>query len=416
MPLRPDDRQHKRYLDLAARIAWRGWGLVEPNPMVGCVIVRSGSDGSSRIVGIGHHRRFGGLHAEREALASCARLGEPGAARGATAYVTLEPCNGQGKQPPCVEALKQAGVARVIFAERDPSENKGGGAEALARSGTECVRSGASFWASRTSAPWRKHRATGLPWVILKLAQTIDGKVATRSGDSKWISDEHSRRWVHLVRGRVQGILTATGTVLADDPLLTPRGVPVRRMPGRVVLDSSLRLPVTSQLVRTATPDSPVWAVCADQADPATTGRRAALERPGLGVRVFRESGAEQLGAIAHGPRSARLDLRGVLAWMGDAPENGGLGMQTVLVEAGPRLAGQILRHRLVDEALFFTAPVALGDALAPGLTHAPGDAAMPLVSTIAEARDGQSWRLAFTRRVAGGVGADAMTLWTRTR
>ena len=164
---------------------------------------------------------------------------------------------------------------------------------------------------------------------------------------------------VHLVR-RVQGILTATGTVL-DDPLLTPQGAGAAdaRARGARFLSPT---PVTS-LVRTATPDSPVWAVCStDQADPATAGRRARLERPGLGVRVFRESGPNNSGP-SHGPRSARLDLRGVLAWMGDAPENGGLRMQTVLVEAGPRLAGQLLRHRLVGEALLFTAPVALGDA-----------------------------------------------------
>lgn len=387
--------------------------------MVGCVLVRpthSPSD-AARIIGIGHHRRFGGLHAERDALASCVRMGEPGAARGATAYVTLEPCNGHGKQPPCVEALIQAGVTRVVYAERDPSTNKGGGEETLRRSGIVVERFRGSAAASRVSAPWRKRHATGSPWVIVKWAQTIDGKLATRTGDSKWISNEVSRRWVHLLRARVDVVLTGVGTVMADDPLLTARGVPIRRVAKRVVLDSRLRTPVRSKLVQSARGENgagDVWVVTLRGAG----GGEEALLAAGVQIRVVEP---DRFSGSPTDPRPLgggvrRIPLRETLAWIGAETAAGGLGAQTVLVEAGPRLVGQLLAENLADEIVGFTGGMVLGDPLAPGIVGSTGphDEGR-LVSTIDEARRDRAWTLGLARRIDSGQAADSMTVWRRS-
>lgn len=431
--------------------------------MVGCVLVRpsehyrfsddasaAGSLGS-RVIAIGHHRFFGGLHAEREALASLRARGEPSAARRCTAYVTLEPCNGHGKQPPCVQALLEAGVARVVYAQADPSATKGGGQGALEQAGVKVDRV-PHAGAARLSAPWRKHAATGLPWVIVKWAQTIDAKVATRTGDSQWISNECSRRWVHALRGRVDAVLTGAGTMLADDPLLTARGIRARKPAWRVVLDSSLRTPVSSKLIRSLSeaPTSPSTTAVgrssaqtppvvllsrqsdALDADPAVLERAAALRALGARVEFVRPDvhGSHTpppFPAAAHrAPHGARVPLLPALRFLGSE-----LGVQTVLVEAGPHLVGQLLAHRLVDEILTFSGPVVLGDPFAHGPTMSLGAGGVTsgeadrLVSSIREAREAEAWRLAWTRRVAADsfgassdldLGGDAMTLWQSTR
>ncbi|MFI4882116.1 MAG: bifunctional diaminohydroxyphosphoribosylaminopyrimidine deaminase/5-amino-6-(5-phosphoribosylamino)uracil reductase RibD, partial [Phycisphaerales bacterium JB064] len=195
----------KHYLDMAARLALLGLGRVEPNPMVGCVIVRDG-----RVLGAGAHRVFGQPHAERRAIEDAKCKGHD--LRGATAYVTLEPCAHTGKQPPCTDALLEAGIAQVVYAAADPHPDARGGASVLESASVRVRQSNASQLATAVSAPFRQRVLEGRPWVIAKWAQTLDGRIATRAGDSQWISSRASRRRVHALRGRVDAILTGMGT------------------------------------------------------------------------------------------------------------------------------------------------------------------------------------------------------------
>ena len=206
----------RRALDLARL----GRGRVSPNPLVGAVLERDG-----RVIGEGYHAELGGLHAERAALADCARRDED--PRGATMYVTLEPCAHQGRQPPCTEAIVESGVGRVVIASEDPTEKAAGRGPGILRdAGVEVVwAEGEVAAAARLlNQPFRKHSRTGRPHVVLKMAQSLDGRVATAHGESKWISGEASRALVHEWRGESDAIAAGIGTALADDPLLTARG------------------------------------------------------------------------------------------------------------------------------------------------------------------------------------------------
>lgn len=309
--------------------------------MVGCVIEKDG-----RVVGMGHHRQFGGPHAEAEALADCRRRGIDPA--GATAYVTLEPCNHTGKQPPCTRALIEARVARVVYARSDPNPVAAGGADALRALGIEAVRHDGCPFATGVSDPFVKRVTTGLPWVIAKWAQTIDGRVATRTGQSKWISGEWSRARVHQLRSRVDAILTGIGTVVTDDPMLDARvGRVVRRIAKRVVADTGLDIPLDSKLVRTAR-DIPTLVAC-ERSMACTTytaKKRAACDQAGV-----------QLIPIADVGIGGGLDLRELLGVL--ARDHG---VSTVLVEAGSGLLGSLLRDDLIDEAVVYIAPMMLGD------------------------------------------------------
>ncbi len=339
----------KVYLDMAARAALRAAGDVEPNPLVGCVL----ADSSGVVIGVGHHRRFGGPHAEREALESCRRQGFD--ARGATAYVTLEPCNGAGKQPACVDALLEAGVARVVYAAPDPSPIKGGGARRLAAAGVEVIRSDASALAVGLSEPWALRERLSRPWVIAKWAQTLDGRVATRSGESRWISCDASRRRVHRLRARVDALLTGLGTVVADDPHLTARGVRRRRrIAMRVVVDSDLDIPSNCRLVTTAR-EIPTVVACAQELLGSGIARDRCSRLESAGVRL--------LGVPAS--PDGRLDLAVLLALL-----YRDLGVATVLLECGPGLLGAMLERDLIDEAVVYIAPLILGDELARGVAE----------------------------------------------
>jgi diaminohydroxyphosphoribosylaminopyrimidine deaminase / 5-amino-6-(5-phosphoribosylamino)uracil reductase len=344
----PSAHDTKRMLDLAARLAVRGQGKVEPNPMVGAVLVRDG-----QIIGLGHHRQYGGPHAERDAIADCLARGL--SPRGATIFVTLEPCNHHGKQPPCVDALIEAGIARVVIARRDPFPIAAGGAERLQAAGIQVEFDTSSPFAVGISEPFIKRvRSAGselvLPWVIAKWAQTIDGRSATRTGESKWISSSASRSRVHRLRGRVDAILTGIGTVLADDPELTVRSKrPPRRTPIRVVADSDLDIPLDSALVRSAS-KVPVVVMTARELVHAgiTADRRAKLQA--AGVRVIGVRGPGMVGGRG-------LDLRELLHTL--AAE---LGVATVLVEAGAGLCGSLMDEDLIDELVVYIAPLLLGD------------------------------------------------------
>lgn len=307
--------------------AARGLGAVEPNPMVGAVVVAGG-----QVVGIGHHAVFGGPHAEVVALAAAGER-----ARGATVYVTLEPCCHVGKTPPCVDALLAAGVSRVVAAMRDPFPRVDGrGFDRLREAGVEVLAGVEAEAARRLNAPYLKRLATGTPYVLAKWAMTLDGRTATASGDSRWISGERSRALVHQTRGRVDAVLVGVGTALADDPLLTARP-PGPRVAVRVVLDSSGRLPPGSRLVETAR-EFPTLI--------ATTGRAPADRRASLEA-----AGVEVLAFDGDGP----VPIDRLLA------ELGRRGMTNVLVEGGGRTLGAFLDAGQVDEVEVFVAPIIEG-------------------------------------------------------
>lgn len=334
----PVDRLDRRMLDRAARAALRAEGRVEPNPMVGCVIgTRDG-----RVLATGHHRRFGGEHAEVDALRACAANGH--SPEGKIAWVTLEPCSHTGKTPACSRALIEAGIGEVVVARRDPNELSAGGIESLRGAGVATRLTGASRLACRIGDPFVKRILTGLPWIIAKWAQSIDGRVALSDGESRWITGEVTRRHVHRVRGRVDAIITGAGTVLADDPLLTPRGVPVRRCPRRVVVDPQLRTPPDSSLVRSVS-EGQVIVAHVEGANPA---HAEALRRAGVEVIAEPEAGAEH------------LDLGALLRRL-----HREFGIATALVESGPGLMGSLLDAGLIDEVHVYQGPIVMGDARA---------------------------------------------------
>jgi len=329
-------------LDLAARHALRAQGDVEPGAIVGCVIEMDG-----RVVAIGHHRRHGGPHAEREALDSCAKQGiDP---RGATMYVTLEPCNAHGKNPPCSEAVIAAGIANVIYACDDPNPLKAGGAARLRAAGIAVECSDESALARDVSEPFRHRLLNRRPWVIAKWAQTIDGRIATRTGESKWISSPQSRARVHRLRARVDAIVTGIGTVLADDPALNARDVRrARRVARRVVCDTDLDIPLDCQLVRTAR-EIPTTIACAAE----LVGSAIVKEKQ----TRLEAAGIELLGVPA-GPRG--LDLEALMRLLMERHV-----CATALIEAGPGLLGSLFDADLVDEAVVYIAPMLLGDEMA---------------------------------------------------
>jgi diaminohydroxyphosphoribosylaminopyrimidine deaminase/5-amino-6-(5-phosphoribosylamino)uracil reductase len=326
----------ERFMGRALALATRGEGLIEPNPMVGCVIVRN-----REIVGEGFHQRFGGPHAEVNALAVAGEL-----AAGATAYVSLEPCCHEGKTPPCTQALIRAGVKRVVAAIQDPfPQVSGRGLTELQSAGIECDVGIGSADANWLLAPYRKLIATGRPWVITKWAMTLDGKLATRTGDSKWISSEASRAVVHQLRGRMDAIMVGSGTAQADDPLLTARTAfpaDVKRIAARVVIDSAASLSSQSRLVQTAG-DIPVLVAAADDAKEESCQRLT-----DAGVEVLRCSGN------THEKRLISL-----------LDELGRRRMTNVLVEGGARLLGTLFDTHAVDEAHVFIAPKFAGGAAA---------------------------------------------------
>lgn len=327
--LRTDtDRQH---LSRAIELARRGHGHTSPNPVVGAVLVRDGE-----VLGEGWHEHYGGPHAEVNAIAAAG-----GDAPGATLYVTLEPCCHHGKQPPCTDALLAAGVTRVVVGSDDPTEKASGrGLGVLRDEGVEIdVADGDLAARARLlNQAFRKHARTGRPWVLFKSAMTLDGKVATRTGDSKWISGDASRALAHRWRAECDAVAVGVGTALADDPQLTARIDGVSRQPRRVVFDSTARLPVDSQLVQMA-PEIPLTVVVS-RAAPRTASDMLEM----AGAEVIVATGQNEQARV----RSALDQL-------------GAQGITAVLLEGGPHLAGAFLDAGEIDEVRLFLAPVLLG-------------------------------------------------------
>lgn len=333
------DAADHAYMAQALRLAEKGLYTTSPNPRVGCVIVRDGE-----VVGTGWHARTGEPHAEIHALRQAGEM-----ARGATAYVTLEPCSHHGRTPPCVEALIAAQVARVVVAMVDPNPLVAG--EGLARLQQAGIRADLGLLekeARELNIGFVYRMTFGRPWLRLKTAASLDGKTALNNGVSQWITGPDARRDVHRLRARSCAMLTGIGTVLADDPMLTVRDVETTRQPLRVVVDSNLRMPLAAKML--ASGQTLVVTASADT---------ARIER-------LCEAGAEVLVL----PSEGKVDLARMLN------ELGRRGINEVTVEAGRGLSGALVRAGLVDEFVIYLAPLLLGDC-ARGMFDLPELSAM---------------------------------------
>lgn len=319
------------YMQRALELAARGTGYVSPNPLVGCVIVKDG-----RIVGEGYHQRYGGAHAEVHALQAAGA-----AVQGATLYVTLEPCCHTGKTPPCTEAIVRAGIGRVVVAMRDPNPLvDGGGLARLQKAGVACTVGLCKAEAHRLNEAFVHYITTQRPFVTLKCAITLDGKIATRTGASRWITGPVARELVHRLRHASDAILVGVGTVVQDDPLLTtrlPQGGGVN--PLRIVVDSQLRLPLTARVVAVESGSRTLIATTAH----ASRARQQQLEARGV--------------EILHCPAYDEGGVEIEALWR----MLGARGITSVLVEGGATLSATLLRRRLIDKALFFVAPRIIG-------------------------------------------------------
>ncbi len=345
----------------AIRLAWRGLYGTDPNPRVGCVLVRDGE-----VVGEGWHARAGEAHAEVHALREAGER-----ARGACAYVSLEPCSHHGRTPPCADALLAAGVSRVVAAMQDPNPRVAGSGLARLREADVAVASGLlETQAASLNPGYIKRMRSGRPLVRCKLAMSLDGRTAMASGESKWITGAAAREDVQRLRARSSALMTGVGTVLADDPNLTVRLDGAERQPLRVVVDTHLSTPETARLLQQ--PGRTLVVTASEDNDVAE-----ALRARGAAVEVLPDS-------------SGRVDLPAVLDLLGQ------LEMNEVMLETGATLSGSMLAAGLVDEVVIYMAPVLMGDA-ARGLFHLPG------LDTMAERmhldihdmrRVGEDWRI----------------------
>jgi diaminohydroxyphosphoribosylaminopyrimidine deaminase/5-amino-6-(5-phosphoribosylamino)uracil reductase len=339
------------HLERAIELAERGRGHVSPNPLVGAVVVKDGD-----VVGEGWHAVVGGPHAEVAAIADAGDTD----LKGATMYISLEPCCHDGRTPPCTDAIARSGIGRVVVASDDPTEKASGrGLGILRDDGIDVVVAEGELAARarQLNQAFRKHARTGRPWVLFKSAMTLDGKVATETGDSKWISSAASRELGHRWRAGCDAVAIGIGTALRDDPQLTARIPDVSRQPRRIIFDTTARLPVTSNLVRMA-PEVPLTVVVSRAA------RRTAvstLETAGADVVVA--TGANEPDRVA----SALLQL-------------GASGITSILLEGGPHLAGAFYDAGEVDEVRLFLAPIVLGGRTARDPLEGEG------TETIAEA------------------------------
>ncbi|MFT9078142.1 bifunctional diaminohydroxyphosphoribosylaminopyrimidine deaminase/5-amino-6-(5-phosphoribosylamino)uracil reductase RibD [Ethanoligenens sp.] len=317
------------YMKLALECAQRGCGWVNPNPMVGAVVVKDG-----RVIGTGYHQRYGELHAERNALACCT---EP--PHGATLYVTLEPCCHYGKTPPCTDAILESGIQRVVVGSVDPNPLVAGkGIQILRQHGIEITEGLLCEACTALNEVFFHFIRTRMPYVVMKYAMTMDGKIATHSGQSKWIIGETARRHVQGDRHRYSGIMVGVGTVLADDPLLTCH-LPDGRNPVRIVCDSRLRTPPNARVVQTTGEAPTILATCL---------RDETLARP------YRDAGCEVFTLPA---KNERVDLRKLMAVLGEKE------IDSVLLEGGGALNWSALQNGIVNKVQAYVAPKLFGGA-----------------------------------------------------
>ncbi len=317
----------EEYMRIALELAKKGCGFVAPNPMVGAVIVKDG-----RIIGQGFHEKYGEAHAERNALAACTE-----SPRGATMYVTLEPCCHYGEQPPCVEAILETGISRVVVGSRDPNPLVAGkGAGILREKGVEVVNDVLREECDSINYVFFHYIQYGKPYVVMKYAMTMDGKIATRTGKSKWITGEAARRHVHEQRHRFSAIMVGRGTVLADDPMLTCR-MEGGRNPLRIVCDTGLNIPVTSQIAETAGQIPTILATCCREPEKQET-----FLRKGCHILTVREE-------------SGHLDLRDLMSKLGE------MKIDSILLEGGATLNWAALKSGIVQRVQTYISPRLFG-------------------------------------------------------
>lgn len=333
----------QKWMSSALDLARQGEGSVEPNPMVGCVLVRDG-----QLIGKGFHKAFGQAHAERDAIRDCISSGNESKLEGCTAYVTLEPCCHTGKTPPCTEALLDAKVAAVVVAMQDPFPKvHGGGLKVLRKAGLSVKTGLLEHEARRLNAPYLTRIQLQRPWIIGKWAMSLDGRIATATGNSQWISGKESRADVHSTRGKVDGVMVGINTALADDPMLNARlDVPTQRMAARIVIDSQLRLPANSKLVATAS-ELPVIVLCGPEANASS---RNALES--AGVKVIQRAESNKNDRLSQFLRQLASEFQ----------------MTNILAEGGAQLLGALLELDVIDQCDVYVAPKLLGGegALSP--------------------------------------------------
>ena len=320
---------HEHFMRMALNLAKKGQGYTSPNPMVGAVIVKNGE-----VVGRGYHRAAGHAHAEVAAIEDAGIK-----ARGATLYVNLEPCNHTGRTPPCTRKILQAGIRRVIMAIADPHTRAGGGAAFLRQQGIEVLSGVCEKQAAGLNEAFVKYVSTGCPFVIVKCAATLDGRIATRTGDSRWVTGEKARRFVHRLRHAVDAILVGIGTVRADNPRLTTRLEDKKGVdPVRIVLDTHLSI----------SPDAGILALDSDADTILIAGKKAAqAKRKQLhqqGVRIIEQP-----------LKKGRIDLSSLMVRLGSE------GITSLLIEGGSAVLTSALKSGIVDKVLFFYAPKILG-------------------------------------------------------
>jgi diaminohydroxyphosphoribosylaminopyrimidine deaminase/5-amino-6-(5-phosphoribosylamino)uracil reductase len=337
------DRDEK-YMRMALGLARKGRGRTTPNPMVGAVVVRG-----KAVVGRGYHLRAGEPHAEVLALRQAGKK-----AKGATLYLNLEPCDHFGKTPPCTQAILKAGIERVVAGMKDPNPLVSGrGFRRLKKAGVKVEVGLLEGECRELNAPFCKFISTGTPFVILKAAASLDGKVATKSGDSRWISGGASRKYVHRLRSEVDAVMVGVGTVRRDDPLLNVRlaGRKNPRHPLRIIVDSRLRIPVDSRIVRTAV-QFPTLVAATSSVAPKRIDR---LKRKGMEVLIVRR------------------DRQGGVSLVALLKELGSRGVQSILLEGGPTLNASAWGEKIVDRVLLFIAPKVIGGRETPGMMGGEG-------------------------------------------
>ena len=349
------------WMKRALRLAEKGRGRTSPNPVVGAVLVKD-----HRVLAEGYHVRAGEAHAEIVALQ---RAGAK--ARGATLYINLEPCTHYGKTPPCAPEVIRSGVKRVVIGMEDPNPLvKGRGIKSLRRAGLQVEVGVLEEESRRLNEAFCKYVVASEPFVILKLAATLDGKIATRRGEARWISSEASRRFVHRMRDQVDGVIVGVGTVLRDDPLLTAR-IQGARDPHRIILDSHLRTPEEARVIR---------------GTPAKTTIVTTGNAPRKKIERLEKRGVHLLTCSAEGDR---IDLRSLLRRLGT------MGMTSVMVEGGSRVSGSFLDKGLVDKLVLFFSPKVIGDPEALGMFGGKG---------VADLKDAISVKDLRVRRIGGDI------------
>ncbi len=322
------EKDNNRYMLAAIQLGKKGLGKTSPNPAVGCVIAKH-----KKIVGAGFHKRFGAAHAEIGALNKAGSK-----ARGASLYVNLEPCIHFGKTPPCVDAIIKSGIKKVFVGMHDPNPvNNGKGIKILRSAGIKVKVGVCNKWAKDLNAPFIKYITKNFPYVTLKMAQSLDGKIAARLGDSKWITCKDSRRLVHQIRQQVDAVMVGVGTVVKDNPLLTARSKD--RQPVKIIVDSKLRTPLNSRIF--------------SKKSPAKTIIAATNSAPKKRIKKLLKKNVEILPVRG---KNGRVDLKALMKLLANK------GLINILVEGGAELAASLLNEGLVDRVLFFVAPKIIGN------------------------------------------------------